>query len=1100
MIRNPFTPASSNSHGTLLIKSALELVIGGRVSQVKIDKPSFNALNISARVLEKQKVPYRTHLQFELDKSGEMIAFNSYCNCYAYSECKHAAAILIALLQREERTELPPKVERWFGDVNLNQDSKSPDDLLIHYQLSFPNALSEKAEVRIFSHKVLEAGHLQKGEIFSLDGDAVSLVSNPIDEQIINRLRQQALHKESLVGSEHYLLSSDLVLQALMQSGRCFSKEAPQKAIRLGATKEAILYWEVQKDGSQLMKARTNEGHDQVFLVEQPFYFNQEELVVGNLSLPLDPKIVNTLLLSPAIPVEKVKAVSDKLKPLIGANFLPKTITIKSVLKNITPSMKVYFKTFEVFESQKSTLAYQVNGQVIGLRVSFQYNDYPVGLHLGGQKSKLLVMENGELFEIERDYPQEEQAFLQLKQYLLLKPLSGLYQIKSSVSDRQQYFLVSNEWLTRDSEAFLEEGIPKLQEFGIQYSIEALKFHQVYVAEEGQWLSEVVPSGENFFQYELGILFDNKKINVLPLLLDLLKKYDLSELLVLEDTLPLTLNVDKHTKLKVPLGRLKSMLTIFGEIIQKQLSKAEPHLTLSSAQASLLYEMEQAKNMVALRWLDDHKFRQLGKKLSDFTEIEPVDPPLNFNAKLRDYQLFGLSWLQFLRQYQFGGVLADEMGLGKTIQTLAHLSLEKNAKRLNRPCLIVAPTSLMGNWALECERFAPNLSYLIHHGDKREKNVTLSDYDIVFTTYALIARDKGLFLESDFYYLILDEAQNIKNAATKTTQILLQFKAEHRLCLTGTPIENHLGELWSLFNFLMPGYLLDKNSFNKEFRHSIEKEGDENKQALLRQKIKPFLLRRVKKEVAMELPEKTESIISVELTGRQREIYESIRLSMQEKVRNALMLNGLNRSHIVILDALLRLRQTCCSPRLLKMDEAHDANSDKVQALFELLPILIEEGRKILLFSQFTSMIELLEKEMESRDISYVTLTGKTKNREKVIETFRNTTIPVFLISLKAGGTGLNLTEADTVIHFDPWWNPQVENQATDRSHRIGQTKPVFVYKLICKDTVEEVMLSMQAKKSALVDNLLTLSKGESLKLTLDDVNALFNIQSPATS
>lgn len=286
-----------------------------------------------------------------------------------------------------------------------------------------------------------------------------------------------------------------------------------------------------------------------------------------------------------------------------------------------------------------------------------------------------------------------------------------------------------------------------------------------------------------------------------------------------------------------------------------------------------------------------------------------------------------------------------------------------------------------------------------------------------------------------------------------------------------------------------------KNTFNREYRLSIEKDNDDAKQALLRQKIKPFLLRRVKKEVALELPEKTESTIFVELTGAQREIYESIRLSMQEKVRQALMLNGLSRSHIVILDALLRLRQTCCSPKLLKMSEAENANSEKVEALFELLPILIEEGRKILLFSQFTSMIDLLEKEMEKRDFSYVTLTGKTRNRVEVIDKFRNTQVPVFLISLKAGGTGLNLTEADTVIHFDPWWNPQVENQATDRSHRIGQTKPVFVYKLICKDTVEEVMLSMQAKKSALVDNLLSLNKGSSSSLSVEDVNALFDLE-----
>jgi SNF2 family DNA or RNA helicase len=414
------------------------------------------------------------------------------------------------------------------------------------------------------------------------------------------------------------------------------------------------------------------------------------------------------------------------------------------------------------------------------------------------------------------------------------------------------------------------------------------------------------------------------------------------------------------------------------------------------------------------------------------------------------------------------------MGLGKTVQTLAHLLLEKQQGRDTLPTLIVAPTSLMGNWRREAERFTPDLSLLLLHGiDRKEYLEKLNDYNIILTTYALIRRDLETLQNYRFHYIVLDEAQAIKNPKSLTTQGVCSLKSNHRLCLTGTPMENHLGELWSMYHFLMPGYLGPMNRFTRQFRNPIEKEGDGTRMQQLQKRIKPFLLRRTKQAVAQELPEKTEIVRSIILDGKQRDLYESIRLSMDKKVRDEIRKKGLARSHIMILDALLKLRQVCCDPHLVALDRAKKVKqSAKMDLLMEMLPEMIEEGRKILIFSQFTKMLAIIENAIQQQHITYSKLTGQTRKRDEAIDYFQNGPAKVMLISLKAGGVGLNLTAADTVIHYDPWWNPAVENQATDRAHRIGQDKSVFVYKLICENTVEDKIIALQQKKQALADNM----------------------------
>lgn len=470
------------------------------------------------------------------------------------------------------------------------------------------------------------------------------------------------------------------------------------------------------------------------------------------------------------------------------------------------------------------------------------------------------------------------------------------------------------------------------------------------------------------------------------------------------------------------------------------------------------------------------------------------------HAQLRPYQVDGLAWMDFLRRAGFGGVLADDMGLGKTLQTLALLQNELDAGRLDRPSLVVVPTSLLENWLSEATRFTPQLCVLVLHGKYRSQHFSgIASAHVVVTSYPLAVRDMPMLVDHRWHYLVLDEAQRIKNSRSQATVALKALDARHRLCLSGTPLENHLGELWSLMDFVSPGLLGNETQFREHYRTPIEKRQDAQQADHLARRVRPFILRRTKLQVAQDLPEKTETLLRVELDGIQRDLYETVRATMDSKLREAIARQGLARSQIVVLDALLKLRQVCCDPRLLKFrdpaaaaqTQQTAASSAKLELLCDLLSTLAEEGRRILVFSQFTEMLALIEPELARLGLDYLKLTGETEHRGEVVREFQEGSAPVFLISLKAGGVGLNLTAADTVILYDPWWNPAVEQQAIDRAYRIGQGKPVFVFKLVASGTVEEKMLELQARKSGLADALLSGVAG-SAALTAQDFDELF--------
>lgn len=489
----------------------------------------------------------------------------------------------------------------------------------------------------------------------------------------------------------------------------------------------------------------------------------------------------------------------------------------------------------------------------------------------------------------------------------------------------------------------------------------------------------------------------------------------------------------------------------------------------------------------------DESSLRLCRALQNFMGVEKVELLPDFAGSLRSYQHDGVNWFNFLKRFGFGGILADDMGLGKTIQTLAFLNQEKTTEF---PSLVVCPTSVVENWLRESNKFAPALKVMALVGKNRNETFKdVKNYNMIITSYPLIQRDLDEYCKREWHYLIMDEAQKVKNHRTKTHEAFCKIKAKYKLALSGTPIENRLMELWSIFQIVMPGFLNSQTAFKRYWAQPIEKGNNADRRSELKQKLMPFILRRTKDQVLKELPQKTEILHYCELTDKQKSIYKEIAEYSKSEIFKNIDSKGMEKSYFSILTALLRLRQICCHPGLISKDPNTPLDdSGKIQELFPLLEEIIDEGHRILLFSQFVEMLQIIQGGIDQFGWESVYLDGSTKNRQAVIDEFQeNPNIKVFLLSLKAGGVGINLTAADYVIHFDPWWNPAVENQATDRAHRIGQEKPVFVYRLITRDTIEEKIHNMQQRKKELADSLITDEASWLKRLSLSDIENLFD-------
>jgi superfamily II DNA or RNA helicase len=614
-------------------------------------------------------------------------------------------------------------------------------------------------------------------------------------------------------------------------------------------------------------------------------------------------------------------------------------------------------------------------------------------------------------------------------------------------------------------------------------------------------------SGMGSWLLTLGIEIDGQLLDLVPLLANLLQRdarwLDAKKLAEIDDESLVLLRAPGGKRIEALAAPLKAIVANMLELLTDPRRNEGP-LRLSSWDAqrfdvmcASLLETQRTRAGEHGGWQLQGVagLRDLAQRLKIAGAPRAVAAPVGLGVNLRPYQLHGVAWLQYLREHHLAGILADDMGLGKTAQALAHLLIEKQAGRLDCPALIVLPTSLVFNWQAEAARMAPSLRVLTLQGaDRADDFSRMAEHDVVLTTYPLLWRDIGALAAQPFHLLILDEAQTVKNAASRSANAVRRLQARHRLCITGTPLENHLGELWAQFDFLMPGFLGDGRSFARLWRKPIEVNGETLRAQLLAQRVRPFILRRRKDEVAAELPPRTEVIKRVQLQGRQRDLYESVRVASDEQVRRVLQRKGFAGAQITILDALLKLRQVCCDPWLLKgVTPPPDMERAKLELLRDMLPSLVAEGRRILVFSQFTEMLGLVESELAALQLPWLALTGNTPTAERgaVVRRFQQKEVPILLVSLKAGGVGLNLTAADTVIHMDPWWNPAVEEQATARAHRIGQAQTVFVYKLVVEGSIEERILELQARKAALADGVLGSDAALAVKFDVEDLQGL---------
>ena len=1037
---------------------------------------------------------YRQRIIITAGPSGQCHVRGN-CSCPVGENCKHCAAALYTLASSYGRgaasgEQLPHHLQHWLQ--GLEQPTPRQDGAedrrgrMVCYQLMLKDDKSCALRVRKGTR---EEHGIRYSRIHSL----YELLYEPpkyVKEEDLRILRQLSAQNAPFGQERGFALKGHEggeLLQRALDTGRLMFIEDFPLMVQ-GAPRQAQFRWVRLNSGDYRgMWYNGEEPLNCVLPLVPLFYFDVDSQEVGTVTHTLDPHTALQLSLAPDVPEHLIVPLSHKLNALNHGLPTP-TAVQEEQLDGIepTPHLTLGSLEFSAYTPKTGRMQRQMQHRAA---LAFDYD----GLRASGSDDKSLSRLVGTTSQRIQRQPQAEQALrMALRDHGFKVATRQSKALPDSAGE--MYQLPDDEaWLR-----FAREGLPRLREAG--WAIDVHRDFAFNLHEVDDWYATIEEApGHEWFDLELGIVVDGQRHSLLPIVLQLLRTSPEllrpSELARRNDDehLLIDLNRARHDgpalRVALPYGRIKAVMGTLGELYLHE-DAVGPSLRLDRTDAARLNEIDH----LPLQWEGGSHVRDLGRRLRDARDLQ-VMPPKGLNATLRPYQQQGLNWLQALREMGTGGILGDDMGLGKTLQTLAHLLLEKESGRLAHPALAVMPTSLVPNWLDEARRFAPDLRVLALHGPGRNKHfANLADYDLVLTTYALAPRDLEPLKAQPWHLLVLDEAQNIKSSTSKAAQAVRELQASQRLCLTGTPMENNLGELWSIFHFLIPGWLGDSKRFTQDYRTPIERHGDAERMAHLASRIRPFLLRRTKEQVATELPAKTEMIHWVELSDAQRDTYEALRVAMDKKVRDEIARNGAARSQIVILDALLKLRQVCCDLRLVKGTEAKGTFADKgkLGSLLEMLEELLSEGRKVLLFSQFTSMLALIEFELEKRGIRYSLLTGDTRDRRAPVQQFQNGDSEVFLISLKAGGTGLNLTAADTVIHYDPWWNPASENQATDRAYRIGQDKPVFVFKLITRGTVEEKIQQLQQEKAALAAGLLDGGQAGQWRLGDEEIEALF--------
>ncbi len=1068
----------------------------GRIKDLRIDK---QGKNIIALVQGTANLPYRVEIEISKKRAG--IDFVSHCTCPVGYMCKHAAAALYEAIAQENRqheekrpgrrgkqknTGLNENTRQWLvGLEELLKTQESSDDARIVYFLTA--ATSTLTITPALQNRLREGtwGHPRPQTFHQLH--MLASYGNLLDknDRVVLNLASLGDAGKGRMGAVWTPPDDpsivDLFMQRILATGRAFADEEARIPLTLGEELTAKLDWELLDKGHQKPSLSLPRAGLRVLSSASPWYVDVISGETGPLLYPVSSETVNSFLALDMIEEKEAELIREHLKKKTPALPTPYRITHrKSTASKPTPRLVL---------KRVASIGGELNASEA---IAFLTYDYD-GLEIHPQDKIETVQKRQKNEAVVKPRPKgAERNFLKrLKETGLIQHPLTTEPFTKEPDPRGLALVPSDEaspWFWLD---FVQDFVPDLKKEGFDIHI-ATDFESKIIEPDSEDIDAAfTQSGDWWFSLDLGISIDGERIQLLPVLVAMIRSLNsLDDVERLTSVTKCYAPLPDGRKIALPAQRIQTILKTLVELFENKALDKDGTLNVSMDLAAAFLKLE---GITRKRWLGDGQLRKLVEKLGTFEGIKKKALPKGLKAKLRSYQVDGYNWLHFLGEYGLSGILADDMGLGKTVQALAYLCALKESKKLDSPCLIVMPTSLIANWQSETERFTPSLKTLTLHGkDRASKFSDIPKADIVFTTYPLLPRDDAKLKEHNWSIIILDEAQAIKNPSAKMTQAACSLEGKQRLCLTGTPVENHLGEAWSLFTFLMPGLLGDHRKFGRVYRTPIEKGGDEDRKDLLARRLRPFVLRRLKSEVAKELPPKTEIIRHVTLADDQRDLYEVVRHVMNERVREEIEAKGVGRSQIIILDALLKLRQTCCDPRLVKLAAARKVkNSAKLEELMEMLPTLIEEGRRILLFSQFTSMLDLIKPELAKAEIPFVELRGSTKDRKTPIIRFQKEEVPLFLISLKAGGTGLNLTAADTVIHYDPWWNPSVENQATDRAHRIGQDKPVFVYKLIAQSTVEERILELQSKKAGFASALFGDKPGAAASLSPDDLQFL---------
>ncbi|PWV64759.1 DEAD/DEAH box helicase [Plasticicumulans acidivorans] len=1046
----------------------------------------------------------RYTVRLRLSGRDEAQRLDAQCECPLGGGCKHVVAALLQLFQASDPiladgSALPlgsapvsPALGAWLerlAAAALPPPVTGGDERLL-YLLQPPARAEEPVCVRVVAARPLKKGGY--GRPRQLDpGDALlpgATTRFAIDD--LPLLRELALTRDTYTRTLPLRDERGAALLArLLASGRCHWHDETGPLLSVGAPRPAQPQWCVDDSGRSRLALVCAPASSVVLALEPPWYIDVEAGSAGPLETPLPPSLAAAIATAPTLAAEELPRVTAWLeRHLPGVSLPPPPQLTVAVARSHRPQPRLRLYTREVTPPAPRAGRTPAAVPVDGAHLDFGYGEQ--WLALNDATTEISRYVDGVVQRLPRASAFEHDCLEQLCAADLVPVRTVALGDRLPRECRHDYgFHDPDRW-----GEFVLDTLPRLRADGWTVDIEpGFRFNLV---EADDWFAELDDAaGEDWFGLALGVEVQGQRVNLLPCLVELIARQPGGSgrdwLESLGDERRVMVPLPDGRLLPVPAARIRAILGVLVELYDGEGLNLRGEFSLGRVHAGRLAELEAALTGRPLHWHGGQHLRELAERLR--SGPQPLALPAGFHATLRPYQQQGLEWLQFLRATGLAGVLADDMGLGKTVQTLAHLASEHAAGRLDRPALIVAPTSLLPNWAAEAARFAPGLRVLALRGPERSMHfASIPQHDLILTTYALLPRDREALGKYDYHLLILDEAQAIKNPTAQAGLVARALKARHRLCLSGTPMENHLGELWSLFDFLLPGLLGDSRQFQRLFRKPIEKDLDAATRERLARRVGPFLLRRTKEQVAADLPPKTEIVRTIELAGTQRDLYEGIRLAMQERVRAEIASKGLARSHIVILDALLKLRQVCCDPRLVKLGSARAVKgSAKLELLTEMLPELVDEGRRVLVFSQFTQMLALIEKELQKLGLPYVILTGATDDRDTPVRRFQNGEVPVFLISLKAGGTGLNLTSADTVIHYDPWWNPAAEDQASDRAHRIGQDKPVFVYKLYTEGTVEEKIRDLQLRKRALVDGILG-ERESSGVLADEDLEALF--------